>query len=95
MNSQTGVVVLAAVDVGADPAGSASTAQAAAIAAAATDATTKANAARLRPLPMRGTPPARGNPDQLGQTKAKSELGRSTTTARRASGRRRPLTSAG
>ena len=40
------VVSLTSADVGADPAGSAATAQAAAIAAAATDATTKANAAQ-------------------------------------------------
>lgn len=61
VNGETGVVVLSAADVGADPAGSASTAQAAAasdatakanaaqsaaISAAATDATTKANAAQ-------------------------------------------------
>lgn len=46
VNAQTGVVFLDAADVGADPAGSSATAQAAAIAAAATDATTKAAAAQ-------------------------------------------------
>lgn len=46
VNGETGVVVLTASDVGADPAGSASTAQAAAIATASSDATTKANAAQ-------------------------------------------------
>jgi len=46
VNGQTGAVTLDAADVGADPAGSASTAQAAAIASASGDATTKANAAQ-------------------------------------------------
>lgn len=46
VNGETGVVVLTAAEVGADPAGSAAAAQSAAIAAAATDATTKANAAQ-------------------------------------------------
>lgn len=41
VNGQTGAVVLDAADVGADPAGSAATAQAAAISTAATDATAK------------------------------------------------------
>jgi len=46
VNGQTGTVSLDAADVGADPAGAATAAQAAAIAAAATDATTKASAAQ-------------------------------------------------
>ena len=52
VNGETGVVVLDASDVGADPAGSAASAQAAAIAAAATDATTKANAAQAASQPL-------------------------------------------
>src|SRR4051812_41253881 len=52
VNGQTGVVVLAASDVGADASGAAATAQAAAIAAAATDATTKADAAQAASQPL-------------------------------------------
>lgn len=52
VNGETGVVVLSAADVGADPAGSAATAQAAAIAAAVSDATTKADAAQAASTPV-------------------------------------------
>jgi Major tropism determinant N-terminal domain len=46
VNTHTGIVSLTYTDVGADPAGAASSAQAAAISTAAGDATTKANAAQ-------------------------------------------------
>jgi hypothetical protein len=55
VNAQTGVVVLDAADVGADPAGSATTARTAAITAAATDATTKANAAQAAAISAAAT----------------------------------------